>query len=242
MHSKDVTVTALMTAGRYENTWCRNHIEYSLRKLGIPLAVSGGVYYGQCMQIMLTEAVSKGVQFAITVDGDSVFTPEQLQRLISIINQEGNKIDAICAMQVRRGMPTTLGTIAGVRSKVWDGYPLKVDTAHFGLTVINLEKLATVQKPWFFCQPNENGEWDGEKIDSDVWFWKQWREAGHSIYMDPGCRIGHLEEMVVVHQEDMTVRHMYPADWVEETRKNHDANQVAEAVEEVSDRTPINAA
>ncbi len=242
MKRKDVTVTAIMTAGRYENTWCRNHIELSLRELGIPLIVSGGVYYGQCMQIMLTEAVSKGVQFAITIDGDSVFTAKQLQRLISIINQEEDMIDALCALQVRRGMPTTLGTIAGVRSKQWDGYPLKVDTAHFGLTVINLAKLATVAKPWFFCQPNEYGEWTGEKIDSDVWFWKQWREAGHTIYMDPGVRIGHVEEMIAIHNEDMTVTHMYPADWVAKVKENNERSQVVEAVETVSDRPLTNVA
>jgi len=240
MTHKDVTVTALLTAGRYENTWCLNQIEFSLRTLGIPLVVSGGVYYGQCMQTMLSDAIANEVQYAITVDGDSVFSPDQVKRLISIASQEEQTIDAICAMQVRRGMKTTLGTIEGTLEAVWEGYPVKVDTAHFGLTVINLKLLAEVEKPWFFCKPNENGDWTGSKIDSDVWFWRQWRDAGNTIYMDPGCRIGHLEEMIVMHNDGMQVEHIYPADWVEANKK-HDANKTNSNVEAFPDWAPANA-
>ena len=38
-------VAAIMTAARYENTYCRNYIEIALKELGIPLTVSGGVFY-----------------------------------------------------------------------------------------------------------------------------------------------------------------------------------------------------
>lgn len=222
----EVKIAAVMTAARYENTWCRNQIEFALRSMGIPLTVSGGVYYGQCMQLMLEDAVKNGVEYAVTIDGDTVFYPHQLQRLISVIVQEKDTIDAITGMQVRRGMKSMLGTIEGKTQAEWDGYPIKVDTAHFGLTVINLKKLANTQKPWFFCQPDANGEWKTDKIDSDVWFWKQWREAGNSLYIDPEVRIGHVEEMVVMHDEDLSVKHIYPADWV--ARKEHDSASITE--------------
>ena len=231
---EQVNICALMTAGRYENTWCRNNMEYSFRKLGIPLIVSGGVYYGQCMQIMMEDAIKAGVEYILTVDGDSVFTPDQLQRLISIAVQEKDTIDALCAMQVRRGMKSVLGTLEGQTQANWSGYPLRLDTAHFGLTVINAKKLADVPKPWFFCQPNAKGGWDADKIDSDVWFWCQWKNAGRTLYMDPGCRIGHLEEMVVVHEEDMSIKHMYPAQWVEEIQRKDGNNKATEALEAVS--------
>jgi len=221
---KSVKACALMTAGRYENTWCRNQIEAALRSLGIPFTVSGGVYYGQCMQKMLESAIEQGVEYAITVDGDSVFTPGQLQRLLGIAVQESRKIDAVAAMQVRRGAKTMLGTISGRLSAEWDGYPLKVDTAHFGLTIINLEKLADTPKPWFFCQPDVQGQWGDGRIDSDVWFWKQWAKAGNTIYIDPGTRIGHVEEMVVVHDENLQAKHVYPADWA---KGNSDVDEVS---------------
>jgi hypothetical protein len=233
---EQVNICALMTAGRYENTWCRNNMEHSFRKLGIPLIVSGGVYYGQCMQIMMEDAIKAGVEYILTVDGDSVFTAEQLQRLISIAVQEKESIDALCAMQVRRGKKSILGTLEGHTSATWNGYPLRLDTAHFGLTIINAKKLAEVPKPWFFCQPSSTGGWDDDKIDSDVWFWCQWKKAGRTLYMDPGCRIGHLEEMVAIHEEDMSITHMYPAEWVERIQRQNANDKTAEALEAVSDR------
>jgi hypothetical protein len=211
-------------------------MEHSFRKLGIPLIVSGGVYYGQCMQIMMEDAIKAGVEYILTVDGDSVFTAEQLQRLISIAVQEKESIDALCAMQVRRGKKSILGTLEGHTSATWNGYPLRLDTAHFGLTIINAKKLAEVPKPWFFCQPSSTGGWDDDKIDSDVWFWCQWKKAGRTLYMDPGSRIGHLEEMVAIHEEDMSITHMYPAEWVERIQRQNANDKTAEALEAVSDR------
>lgn len=216
MEQRTVRIAAVMTAPRYENTYCRNYIEMALRKLGIPLTVSGGVYYGQCMQKMLEQLCATDCQYAVTVDGDSMFTADQLQRLLSIIEQE-EQIDAITGVQLRRGKLDILGTAHNGETKLeWDGYPLKVRTAHFGLTVIDLAKLRQVPKPWFCATPNENGMWDGNKVDDDVHFWFQWEKAGNSIYMDPGVRIGHLEEMVAVYDADLKPMHVYPCDWVAE--------------------------
>jgi hypothetical protein len=208
---KQVKVQAVLTAGRYENTWCRNIIENALTGSGIPLVVSGGVYYGQCMQMMLEDAMEAGVEYAITVDGDSVFTREQVLHLLSVAVQED--YECLASMQVRRGKPHMLGHKLGERSAKWNGQPIEVDTAHFGLTVIDLAKLKTVAKPWFFCQPDANGGWRGDKIDSDIWFWKQWKAAGLKCRIDPHVRIGHLEEMVVSYGDDYQVHHYYPAEW-----------------------------
>lgn len=208
-----------MTAPRYENTYCRNVIQRGLQPLGIPLTVSGGVYYGQCMQKMLEQLCGTDCEYAITIDGDSLFTAAQLQRLLSIIYQEPD-IDAITGVQVRRGKPTMLGTVDGgeivaddEKRIIWDGLPIKAKTAHFGLTVIDLEKLRLVPKPWFVSVPNDRGEWDGEKIDCDVYFWLQWEKAGNTIYIDPETRLGHLEEMVAIHDERLVATHIYPGEW-----------------------------
>ena len=88
MANKSVKIAAVMTAARYENTYCRNYIEIALKYLGIPLTVSGGVYYGQCMQKMFTDLCARDCEYVVTVDGDSLFTSDHLQRLLSIIAQE----------------------------------------------------------------------------------------------------------------------------------------------------------
>lgn len=213
-------VAAVMTAPRHEITWCRNIIEKSLRDLGLPLIVSGGVFYGQCMQIMLENLIAIGdVGYAITVDYDSVFTSKDVRRLLRWM-LERPEINAITGLQVRRGKPSMLGTFPGgeivsetEKEVVWDGKPIKATTAHFGLTVIDLKKLATVPKPWFISKPNAEGRWEGDKIDDDVHFWLNWKEAGNSIYIDPGVKIGHIEEMVTTFNDNLEQVHLYPKEW-----------------------------
>ena len=210
-----IKISAIMTAARSENTWARNQIEKALKTMSIPFTVSGGVFYGQCMQRMMESLCGTGCEYIITIDGDSIFTAKQLERLLMIIAQE-NKIDAICPAQVRRGKPDMLGSIDGVKEVEWSGYPVKMTTGHFGLTVIDVRKLEQTPKPWFWAKPDKDGRWEGDKIDDDIYFWLNWRDAGNSLYCDPGTRIGHLEEMIAIHDEKMQVQHMYPADWCDE--------------------------
>ena len=215
MESREVKVAALMTAARYECTYARNAIEKAVKALSIPINVSGGVYYGQCMQKMMEQLCETDCDYAITIDGDSIFTAKHVQRLINLICQ-CDEIDAITGVQLRRGKADLLATIQGQSEVFWDGRPIKVTTAHFGLTVIDLAKLRTVPKPWFVAKPNEEGRWEGNKIDDDVYFWVNWQNAGMSVYVDPETRIGHLEEMIATFDEDLKPVHMYPVDWQEQ--------------------------
>ena len=208
-----IKVAAVMSAARYENTYCRTVIHHALQSLGIPLRVAGGVFYGQSMQKLLEGLCETDREYAITVDGDSLFTPEQLQRLLTIIHQEPH-IDAITGVQVRRGSLAMLGTVDGDEKQVaWDGLPIRAKTAHFGLAVIDLAKLRRVPKPWFWANPNCDGKWEGDKIDDDIYFWLQWERAGNSVYIDPGVKLGHMEEMVAIHDENMQPIHIYPKQW-----------------------------
>jgi hypothetical protein len=192
--------------------FARNAIESALRELGIGLMNSQGVYYGQCMQRMFEDVCNIGADVIVTIDGDSIFAARHLNRLLSIVAQE-EKIDALASLQLRRGKADLLGHCKGQSQLEWSGYPIKLTSAHFGLTVLRVEKLKAVAKPWFFSQPDEKGEWGDARIDDDVWFWKQWVEAGNSLYMDPGCRIGHLEEMIAAFDENLKPLHVYPSDW-----------------------------
>lgn len=208
----DVTVAALMTAPRYECVQARNGIELALSKAGVPLTISGGVYYHQCMESMLEDVVGKGIDYALTVDFDSVFTADHVTRLISIVSQE-EKIDALAAIQPMRGKGRVLGSVSKESSVQWNGYPIQVDTAHFGLTVIDLKKLAEVPQPWFLSTPDSDGRWGDGCIDADVSFWRKWQDAGCSVYLDPGARLGHLEEMVTVFDREMNKQHVYYSEW-----------------------------
>lgn len=211
-----VKCVALMTAPRYENTWCRNYIDIATREAGVPLSVSLGVFYGQCMQKMLLSAIAAKTDFAITIDFDSVFTAAHIHRLLSLIVSRP-EIDAVCGFQARRGASVPLGTKKNTTGiHVDPSEPLRLNTAHFGLTVLRLSSLQKVQLPWFWSRPDKSGHWENDKLDDDIYFWRKWEEAGNTIYMDSDCRIGHMEEVIsqfVERDGQYVVEHVYPCDW-----------------------------
>ena len=207
-------VAGFLTGPRYCNTWAIGQIYSAFNRSGIPLNTSGGVFYGQCMQRMLTEAIEKGVEVAVTVDFDSIFEPWHIKRLLSELEANPH-IDALASLQSRRGMPYPLFTMGKSESAEFEGKPLPVTTAHFGLTAIRLDRLADVPKPWFFGKPNQDGEWGEGRVDDDIWFWRQWTDAGRSIYIDSGCSIGHMEEMISHFDEDGQHRFCYLNEWAQ---------------------------
>lgn len=206
-------VAGLMTTPRYESVFARNHIDAAFRSAKIPLQVSQGVFYGQCMQRMMESAIEAGVNVAITVDSDSLFTGKDVMRLLNTLAAV-DEIDAVSSMQVRRGDATFLGSKKGSKSVEVNGEPFQVSTAHFGLTAIDLSKLSKVPKPWFAASPGAGGTWGDDRVDDDIWFWKRWENSGNSLYIDPGVCIGHLEEMVaVMDKQTFETKHLYPGDW-----------------------------
>jgi hypothetical protein len=211
-----VKAIGMMTTPRYVANWPQNLIRSAFNTCKITLMNSGGVYYGQCMQNMLESAVKEGVEIAITVDSDSLFSPKQLKTIIeNCVNDPA--IDALAALQCRRGMPHPLLSVEMSGSEPieikFEGKPLQVKTAHFGLTVIKLDRLRDVPKPWFWAQPDENGGWGDGRIDDDIWFWKQWEKAGRSVYIDSSVNIGHFEELASCFDENGEHQVRYPQDW-----------------------------
>lgn len=217
-----VRIGAYMTVPRYEATVCRGVIESALRHLKIELIQSNGVFWGQCMQRMFEEGIRNELDWILTIDSDSLFTSEQLSILL---NEFANhpEADAMAALQCRRGKPFPLMTCGPNKEQEvqTDGSPILVTTAHFGLTLIRVEDLIQVPKPWFKGQPDENGEWGDNRLDDDIWFWHQWRLAGKTIYVSPKASIGHLEETVAIFDEELNPKHIYITEWREQFLNGH---------------------
>lgn len=213
--TKNLSVCGVMTSPRYVNCFCRDYIDKAFVESKIPINNVMGVFYGQCMQRMLEGLIEQDVDVVVVCDGDSLFTGRDIMRLVTVL-ESNDQIDAVASMQIRRGNKTVLASLAGKSNLELTGQPVKVSTAHFGLTAIDLRKLGNVSKPWFFAQPCEDGTWGDARIDDDIWFWRQWEKAGNSVYLDPQTRIGHMEEMVVmVHPQTYEAVHAYPSEWVE---------------------------
>tara|TARA_R110000751_G_scaffold273379_2_gene374113 strand:+ start:248 stop:1429 length:1182 start_codon:yes stop_codon:yes gene_type:complete len=209
----DVKIAAYMTLPRYEAVASRSIAETALRKLGIGLATSQGVFWGQCMQRMFNDAIEQGVDWILSLDSDSLFNEQHVSDLFDVFGQHP-EADALAALQCRRGKPFPLLTIGGSQEAQLESLePLLVTTAHFGLTLIRVDALKDVPKPWFYSQPDEDGEYGDNRLDDDIWFWHQWRLAGKKIYVAPSVSIGHLEETVAVFDGELQPKHEYIAEW-----------------------------
>lgn len=236
METTAVNIACIYTAPRYENTYCRNVIEVATRKAGLQLSVSQGVYYGQCMQEMMKDVVNNGCQLILTVDGDSIFTSDHIHRLIELC-WNSSEYDALAAIQPRRGMHFplfTMGQEDEVTIRIDPNKPFEVVTAHFGLTAIKVEKLLKCPKPWFHSIPGRDGSWDkrGGKVDDDIYFWKTWNESGNKVFIDPGCRIGHMEEMITFYDPELKIKNCYPNDF--EFGSNNKEVSATEALAELA--------
>lgn len=215
----DVKVTAYMTLPRYEAVASRSVIESAMRDCGIGLATSTGVFWGQCMQRMFNDAVEQGNDWILSIDSDSLFNAQDVRDLM---HEFGNRpdIDALAALQCRRGSKYPLMTIGGENERTLENKdPIKVTSAHFGLTLIRVSSLLETPKPWFYGEADKEGEWSDDRLDPDIWFWHQWRLAGKSIYVAPRVSIGHLEEMVAVFDDELKPKHEYLHEWREQNLK-----------------------
>lgn len=209
-----VKVGAYITHPRYEAVAARNIIEGALKPLKIDLHCSQGVFWGQCMQRMFEDAVAKGIDWILSIDSDSLFTTKHIQHLCDVFAQTPDA-DAMAALQCRRGGKYPLMTIGKQQDTAIQvgGLPIKVTTAHFGLTLLRVKAFTDLPKPWFKSEPGPNGEWNDERLDDDIYFWHIWRQAGKTIYVAPTCRIGHLEETVAVFDENLQPKHIYVHEW-----------------------------
>lgn len=205
-------VTAVMGIPRFGCNESWGMIYEALLPLGIPLARFGGVFWGQCMQRGFNDSVAAGTDWILTIDHDSIFTAKDVSALLDEFARNPH-IDALAAMQVRRGSEYPLMTIGRQTEAHVTEEPVLATTAHFGLTLIRVDALTEIPKPWFYGRPDAAGEWGDNRLDDDIWFWHQWRLAGKNVYVSPRVRIGHMESMISEFDDDMKVRHVYPTEW-----------------------------
>jgi hypothetical protein len=213
-----VKVGAYLTLPRYEAVAARAIIQEALKPHKIDLTTTQGVFWGQCMQRMFQDAVDKNIDWILSLDSDSLFTAKHISQLFELM-AANPQIDALAALQCRRGGKyplLTTGTGIPDEHVTIDGRPIKVTTAHFGLTLIRVNSLKEVQKPWFKSEPEPDGNWGDERLDDDIWFWHQWRLAGKNIYVAPSVSIGHLEETVAMFDDEMQAKHIYVHEWRKE--------------------------
>lgn len=201
-HTPEISVSAVMSVPRLGFMDNMFSCLETLPPLGIKLRRHTGAYWGQCVERVMEEALRDDAPDAVlTLDYDSVFTKRDVAMLMQLLCCYPDA-DAIAAVQAGRGsMAGRLFTIAdltgqnvgGVPAETFAGDLTEIATAHFGLTLIRADKLASLSKPWFHDVPAPDGSWNEGRTDADIAFWRKWREAGNSLYLANRVPIGHLE-------------------------------------------------
>lgn len=198
-------------------------ITAALAPWAMPIRRYTSVWWERSLQSTLEDLIAEGFELAVIADYDSMFTAPQFNSLLDAMIRNPH-MDAVCALQAQRGsgiaMCTPTNRKAPGVADVKMNEPLQVDTGHFGLTVIRLEKLKQIRKPWFLNLPGEGGSWRREAeglVDADIHFWNQWKKAGNTLFMLPWVSIGHIE-MLVARIDPATGEtvHHYPADWIQD--------------------------
>jgi hypothetical protein len=223
---KRVKVKAIMSVPRLTFSDNVMSMAQALPRLGIDLEMVQGVFWGQCLERGMGNAIAQGVDYILVVDYDTLFSLEQVQALIASMEQNA-EIDALAPLQVKRDDTNMLLTS-------YDGQPMAVDqflskpfqrvaTAHFGLTIIRASKLAQLPHPWFMAIPNKEGLWTEFRTDEDIYFWRNWQQAGRTLYVATNITIGHLQLVATWPTPDMGIVHQLMCDWRMTGKPPHNA-------------------
>jgi predicted SAM-dependent methyltransferase len=190
--------------------WGQMHAAFA--NLDIPVLKSTGYSWGACLQRSMNQLIEAGCDWIITIDYDSIFSQDDVLRLLTLAASH-DEADAIFPWQIKRGGVDRLlfflrdendTPLDFAPASLFTGELVKAHAGHFGLTLIKVDALKKVPKPWLWEQPNADGEWTEGKEDADIYFWRKFREAGNGIYLANEVRIGHIDEDILWPAEDFS--------------------------------------
>ncbi len=175
-----------------------------LAPFGMDIHFTTGVFWGQCLTRMIEERLAEGKRYLLTLDYDTLFKPRDVATLYYLMEHHP-EVDAICPVQMRRGLKGplfTAGTVKDGHMEI-DTELLKKDlmpirTGHFGLTILRASAFEKLPKPWFMPTPDSEGGWGEGRVDEDIAFWKNWEASGHRLCLANRVVVGHLESLNLV--------------------------------------------
>ncbi len=218
---KPLLIVAVMSCPRLGWTDTFGSIEQAFFPLGIQLFRHSGVFWGQGLTKLIESAIAQGADFIITLDYDSVFTREHVERLCQLAVEED--VDAIVSVQVRRENNYSMFTMRGgdgeLKTRVAKSefkQPLtRITTGHFGLTIIRVEAFRKLNKPWFLAIPDKDGEWNEGHVDEDIYFWHNAERSGWKVCLANEVRIGHLQNVIAWPKDDFSAEIQYVSQYNE---------------------------
>lgn len=193
----------------------------SIVHLGIPFQRTIGVFWHKNLSNLMLRHLNDGTEYLITIDYDSVFEPEDVKALVRLMNKYP-EADAICPVQMKRGSQTPLVSMKdaegnAIRNVTHDEMTaadlLPIHTGHFGLTIVRVEALKKLPKPWMQFTPDASGDWSDECTDADIEFWLQMKRAGLKAFIAPHVVIGHMEQVVTWPSTEWKALHQHQSEY-----------------------------
>ncbi len=209
---QEIKIAAILSRPRFGLNVFFDCAAEALNPWHIPIQSFYGVFWNQCMERGIEDNIAAGMDWILTLDYDSMITSRHIQLLIDCLAQNP-QIDAVAPLQCRRGRPLPLAVRAD-GSMPLTGGPVQVRTAHFGCTLFRCDAFRKMtKKPWFGEVPAKDGSWGEGRLDPDIAFWGRWGDAGNTLFVHTGCRIGHVEEVVSEFDENGKHQHVYISEW-----------------------------
>lgn len=211
----------------------------ALMPLGIRPTLGQGAFWSQVLTRMMEQFVDQ-CEYIITLDYDTFVSKQDIEQLFAMAL--AFQCDALAPLQVKRedGRPmlTLLNTLddpptSGTTTlpASWFAEPVQqVDSAHFGCTILSTAALKRMQKPWFWEQPDPQGSYGDGRVDSDIGFWRTWRDSGNKCFVTPRVSIGHGEYVVTWPGKDLGKPvFQYTGDWMKANKAPETAWSVGQS-------------
>ena len=210
-------VQSVPRLGFMDNMTCAGEAFFPM---GIPMISVQGAFWGQCLERGMQQLIDAGMEVIVTVDYDTVFSRQDVEGLLRLMALHPEAA-AIVPVQRGRGdfkLLMSMKTASGQpRSDVpiteMAGDTLKIATGHFGLTAFRVKDLMGLPHPWFWDQPNCDGQWGPGRVDADIWFWKVLEKHGKTVLLANRIAVGHLELMVKWPDAELGVLWQHPSEF-----------------------------
>lgn len=176
-----------------------------------------GVYWQECQERVMLDALIEGFEYIVTLDYDTVFDGETFDDLCRLM-VEHPEADAIATLQMKRENDTPF---------VWDvdrdnlpifdfhltGDLTRIKHAHFGLTMFRASALKDIPHPWFHSQPNIHGNWGDGRMDADIFFWEKFAAFDKKLFLAHKLSIGHAQLVFTWPKRGGGVHHQFTSDY-----------------------------
>jgi predicted SAM-dependent methyltransferase len=197
----------------------------ALLPLGISPVKFSGAFWGQCLERVMEQLLAEDPDYILTIDYDTLFNRADVQALLRLMTFHP-EVDAIAPVQMKRGGGAAMACLRDADGNPIEHVPaaefakdlMRVDSGHFGLTLIRASKLRAMPHPWFLGVPNEQGEWGEGRLDDDIYFWDRWKKAGNTLYLANRVPVGHLEVVATWPDRQLNTLYAKPDDYYETKR------------------------